>query len=101
VRTRILAFEWDHGNSAKCQKHGLTLAAIESCFARPVMILRDEDHSQTEERLRAIGRDDAGRHIFIVFTVRTRGRQTVIRPISARYMHAKEIAHYEKENPGL
>jgi uncharacterized protein len=98
---RIAAFEWDHGNSAKCRKHGLTLAAIESCFARPVLVLPDEHHSQSEERLRAIGRDAAGRHVFIVFTVRTRGRQSVIRPISARYMHAKEIAHYEKENPNL
>ena len=98
---RIAVFEWDHGNSAKCQRHGLTLAAIESCFARPVLVLPDEDHSQTEERLRAIGQDQDGRHVFVVFTVRIRGRQSVIRPISARYMHAKEIAYYEKENPKL
>jgi uncharacterized DUF497 family protein len=25
----------------------------------------------------------------------------LIRPISARYMHAKEVASYEKENPQL
>ena len=98
---RIAAFEWDHGNSAKCQKHGLTLAAIESCFARPILVLPDADHSQYEERLCAIGRDQNGRHVFIVFTVRRRGRQSVIRPISARYMHSKEIANYEKENSGL
>lgn len=99
MRRRVAAFEWDDGNSAKCQKHGLTRAAIESCFARPILILPDENHSQTEERLRAIGRDDAGRHVFIVFTVRMLGRQSVLCPISARYMHAKEIAQYEKENP--
>jgi hypothetical protein len=98
---RIAAFEWDHGNSAKCQKHGLTLAAIESCFTRPILVLPDEEHSKSEERLRAIGRDEDGRHVFIVFTLRTRGRNSVVRPISARYMHAKEIAHYEKENPNV
>jgi uncharacterized DUF497 family protein len=98
MRRTIAGFEWDHANSAKCQKHGLTLAAIESCFARPVLLLPDEKHSQSEDRLRAIGRDEGGRHVFIVFTVRSRDRQSVIRPISARYMHAKEIAHYEKEN---
>jgi uncharacterized DUF497 family protein len=98
---RIGGFEWDQGNTAKCQKHGLTLAAIESCFARPLMVLPDEAHSQDEARLRAIGRDEDGRPVFIVFTVRTRGRLSVIRPISARYMHAKELAHYEKENPDL
>jgi len=26
---------------------------------------------------------------------------TFIRPISARYMHKKELEHYDKENPGL
>jgi len=98
---RIAAFEWDRGNSIKCQKHGLTLSAIESCFARPILILPDENHSQTEERLRAIARDEDGRHVFIVFAVRSRGRQSVIRPISARYMHAKEIQYYEKENPNV
>ena len=101
MRQRIAAFEWDHANSAKCQKHGLTLAAIESCFSRPLLVLPDQNHSQSEERLRAIGRDEGGRYVFIVFTVRTRVRQSVIRPISARYMHAKEIAHYEKENPNF
>jgi hypothetical protein len=25
----------------------------------------------------------------------------LVRPISARYMHAKEVASYEKENPQL
>jgi hypothetical protein len=101
MQRKVAAFDWDHGNSAKCQKHGVTRASIESCFARPVVVLPDESHSQIEERLRAIGRDESGRHVFIVFTVRTSGRLSVIRPISARYMHAKEIAQYEKENPGL
>src|SRR5690349_19809954 len=98
---RISGFEWDEGNKNKCRKHGLTLAAIESCFAGPILILPDETHSQTEDRLKAIGRSGEGRHVFIIFTVRTRGRASYIRPISARYMHAKEIAHYEKENPDV
>jgi uncharacterized DUF497 family protein len=101
MRRSVAGFEWDHGNSAKCQKHGLTRAVIESCFSRPLVVLPDEDHSQAEERRRAIGRDDVGRHVFIVFTMRMLDRGPVIRPISARYMHSKEIAHYEKENPGL
>ena len=99
--SKIAGFEWDHGNRSKCQKHGLTLEAIESCFAGPVMILPDEIHSKDEVRQRAIAKDQDGRHVFIVFTVRGRGGKSFIRPISARYMHAKEIAHYEKENPNL
>ena len=34
---------------------------------------------------------------FLVFTLRKRGVETLIRPISARYMHKKEVQHYEKE----
>ena len=65
------------------------------------MILPGTAHSTTEERLRAIGTTDAGRHVFLVFTLRERGGQRFIRPISARYMHQKEIDSYEKENPDL
>lgn len=38
-----------------------------------------------------------GRHIFVVFTLRDRGADRLIRPISARYMHRKEIEHYEEQ----
>ena len=39
--------------------------------------------------------------MFTVFTLRHKGNAMLIRPISARYMHKKEIAAYEKENPNL
>jgi hypothetical protein len=39
--------------------------------------------------------------VFIVFTLRRKGEEALIRPISARYMHKKEIEAYEKENPEL
>ena len=39
--------------------------------------------------------------IFVVFTLRRRGDDILIRPISARYMHDKEVKSYEKENPNL
>jgi uncharacterized protein len=60
------------------------------------MVLPDEAHSHGEQRFRAIGRDETGRPLFIVFTLRARRADTVIRPISARYMHKKEVEHYEK-----
>jgi len=50
---------------------------------------------------RAIGRTDKGRGVFIIFTLRRRGDELLIRPISVRYMHKKEIEAYEKENPDL
>ncbi len=94
-------FEWDKGNRAKCEKHGLSVATIEDLFARPLAVLPDEAHSQREERFRAIGHTDKGRRVFIVFTFRRKGDDVLIRPISARYMHKKEVDAYEKENPNL
>ena len=90
-------FDWDDGNRAKCQVHGVSIAEIEALFARPVAVLPDPEHSNAEERFKAIGTTDVGRHVFVVFTVRDRDGVRLIRPLSARFMHRKEIAHYEKE----
>jgi uncharacterized DUF497 family protein len=101
VAKPIAGFDWDAGNRAKCQKHGVSLSEIESLFDSPVLIVPDPGQSQSETRLRAVGKTSAARYVFLVFTVRTLGGKRWIRPIAARYMHAKEIAHYEKENPKL
>jgi uncharacterized protein len=94
-------FDWDRANWLKCQKHGVSIEAIESLFDRPLAILPDEAHSRRERRLRAVGRTRDGRAIFVVYTLRRHGNDLRIRPISARYMHTKEIATYEKENPDV
>src|ERR1700722_6967896 len=94
-------FEWDHGNRAKCEKHGLSVSAIQGPFNRPLAILPDAAHSQSEHRFRAIGRTEKGRGVFMVFTLRRKGDEMLIRPVSARYMHEKEIEAHEKENPDL
>jgi uncharacterized protein len=82
-------FDWDSGNLEKCQKHGVSADIIEALFDRPI------------RRLRAIGKTAEGRAIFVVFTLRRRGDDIFIRPISARYMHEKEVRNYEEENPDL
>lgn len=60
------------------------------------MILPDDTHSLTERRFRAIGYSAEGRALFIVFTIRRPRGEVLIRPISARFMHRKEVEHYEK-----
>jgi hypothetical protein len=95
----VVGFEWDSGNREKCRKHGVPMEEIESLFTRPHAIRVDAEHSKSEERLRAIGKTAAGRYVFLVFTIRERDDGHYIRPISARYMHKKEIEYYEKENP--
>jgi len=97
----VVGFDWDAGNQAKCQKHGVSVAEVEGLFRRPLLIIPDASHSQREERLCAIGKTASGRSVFLVFTIRVRAGKRVIRPVSARYMHRKEVRHYEKENPDI
>jgi uncharacterized protein len=94
-------FDWDRGNRAKCQKHGLSTALIESLFARPLAVIPSAADSREERRFCAVGQTGNGRRVFLVFTLRRKGDEQLIRPISARYMHKKEISSYEKENPGV
>lgn len=98
---QISGFQWDAGNREKCQKHGVAIDVIEGLFRRPVAILPDEGHSQTERRFKAVGKDEDDRAVFVIFTLRQYEGGTYIRPISARYMHAKEVIIYEKENPDI
>lgn len=97
VAGQVAGFDWDEGNWPKCARHGVSKAEIEEVFFRPVLVLPDHSHSVAEPRKRAIGTTAAGRYVFVVFTLR--GRR--IRPISARYMHEKEIKGYEEDNPDL
>ena len=90
-------FEWDDGNRRKCRKHGVSLEEIEAMFHQPLSVFPDPAHSPDEERFKAIGKSQEGRNILIVFTIRQRQESRLIRPISARYMHRKEVEHYEKE----
>ena len=93
----ITGFDWDDANRAKCRKHGVPVATIEAVFHGEVAVLPDPSHSQREERFHAIGKTANGRGVFVVFTLRRREGETLIRPISARYMHRKEVGYYEKE----
>jgi uncharacterized DUF497 family protein len=93
----VSGFDWDRGNRDKCQKHGVPIGVIESLFRSPIAVFPDLEHSAREERFKAIGRTEDGCGVLIVFTLRGRDGETVIRPISARYMRRKEIEYYEEE----
>ena len=98
---QIDGFDWDQGNIDKCRKHGVSINEIESLFAGPTVILPDKQGSAREQRFRAIGTTPQRRPAFIVFTYRMTDDVVLIRPISARYMHKKEIESYEKAYPEL
>ena len=97
MELRVSGFDWDEGNRTKCQKHGLSIARIEALFAHSPRIAPDAKHSADEDRLIAVGRI-AGRPAFVAFTVRVKNKRRFIRPVTARFMHAKEIAAYEEES---
>jgi uncharacterized DUF497 family protein len=63
---------------------------------RKVWIGLDINHSELEQRFLAIGKSTKGKYIFLAFTIREKEEEIFIRPISARYMHEKEVQKYEK-----
>ena len=91
----ITGFDWDEGNIRKNEKHSVSMAQAEQLFFnRPLLILEDPKHSHREARFHALGKSDDNRKLHITFTLRQAGEK--IRIISARDMHKKERAIYEK-----
>lgn len=91
---KIAGIDWDEGNWPKCGKHGLSQTEIAEVLTGTPAVMPDPHPD--EPRMRAIGKTADGRYVFVVFMLREINQQTKLRPISARYMHQKEIAHYEK-----
>src|SRR5271167_3202057 len=92
-------FDWDDGNAAKCETHGVSIAEIETIFGGQPRVAPDPTHSAAEDRFIAIGRNREGRPISVAFTFRNRNGHRLIRPVSARYMHIREIRRYEATGP--
>lgn len=94
---RIAGFDWDDGNTRKsADKHAVSPAEAEQVFVnRPLLLLDDTRHSETELRYHAYGRTHAGRLLQVSFTLRQ--NDTIVRIISARPMSARERARYAEE----
>lgn len=91
------SFDWDDGNRKKCQKHGVPVNEIEEALKNDaMMLLPDIKHSDEEDRFIATGQAENGRYLFVAFTLRKINGENRIRPVSARYMHDKEVKKYEK-----
>ncbi|GJD96679.1 BrnT family toxin [Methylobacterium iners] len=72
VTKAIAGFDWDDGNREHCQKHGVSLEEIASALLGPLYRFPDPGHSNAGTRWRAIGRTAAGRHVFVVYTMRNK-----------------------------
>lgn len=91
---KIAGFEWDKGNWPKCGKHGVSKEDIEHVLQNTTF--RIPDPNPSEPRFRTAGRATDNRPVFVVYTHRERDGEMYLRPISARYMHGKEVKHYEQ-----
>src|SRR4029077_13036929 len=100
VLGNVEEFEWDENNQLKnWEKHGVRISESEEIFFdSKAMLFYDEAHSGDEERHYILGKTQAGRHLFVAFTIR--GKK--IRVISARDMSVIERRDYDEgieENP--
>ena len=88
-----IGFDWDEGNLLKnWERHRVSASECEQVFFnRPLVAIPDEEHSGEEVRFYALGQTDSGRHLFVVFTVRSNR----IRVISARDMNRRERKVYK------
>ncbi len=89
-------FDWDEGHIDKnWEKHQVSPFECEQVFLnKPLVVKDDEKHSRDEGRFYALGKTDAERRLFLVFTL----RGDKIRVISARPMNQREqevIERYE------
>lgn len=92
---KIEQFDWDKWNIEKIrQKHKVEPQECEEVFFNePLVVLSNDVHSLAEPRYHALGRTDAGRLLFIVFTI----RHGNIRVISSRSMNKKERRIYHEK----
>lgn len=86
-------FQWDGGNAGKnWERHAVSDGECEEVFfSRPFRVAFDDQHSQEEPRYFGLGQTNAGRLLFVVFTI----RGGLIRVISARDMSRREQRIYE------
>ena len=84
-----MQFDWDAGNSAKCQKHRMTIPEIEAFFRARSRFAPDPAHSVAEQRHIAVGRDRGSPGNAFCW------RGARIRPVSAGYMHEREARSYD------
>jgi uncharacterized DUF497 family protein len=88
-----IEFDWDEGNAEKnWLRHRVSRTEAEQVFFnQPLVVAEDELHSLGEVRFYALGRCDAGRLLFVAYTVRS----DTLRIISVRDMTKRERKEYE------
>jgi uncharacterized protein len=61
----VAGFDWDAANTRKCLTHGVSVAEIEALLKGEPAVAPDPKHGGDEQRLIAVGRNPAGRPMFV------------------------------------
>lgn len=101
TRMQIAGFDWDRGNRFKGREHGVSLAAIESMFRSSIPCCLTLCTRSPRSGSRRLGGAQPAAGSSSSSLWRARRGKRFIRPISARFMHKKEVEHYEKETAKL
>jgi uncharacterized protein len=78
-------FDWDAGNWPKCGRRGVSKSDVESAVQSARFAITDP--FEEERRLRVVGLAQNCRHVFVALTIRVKDQLSLVRPISARFMH--------------
>lgn len=93
LRGAAREFDWDAGNLTKNRRHGVEPTDVATLIARDFYFAgRIVEPAHPEPRWLALGEDDRGRRLALIFTRRGDG----LRPISCRPMRRRERALYEE-----
>jgi uncharacterized DUF497 family protein len=91
---RISEIVWTEADVAHIARHGVTPEEVEEVLAASPLWRRGRTHRETGRRsLYALGQTEAGRHLFIVFSLLGRGRA---RCVTAMEMDEKARRYYER-----
>ena len=85
-------FDWDDGNIDHIARHGLEPYEVEEALLDP-NLLTVTSRKTTERRFAITGASEAGRILFVVYTL----RGDDIRPVTAREANATQRRRYRKE----
>jgi hypothetical protein len=94
----ISPFDWNPvKNRENLRKHGVRHETASLIFENPWILSRkDISHDDAEERYNALGEIAPGVILFVVFTLRQRDEDEIIRLISARAASQHEKRTYEE-----
>ena len=91
--SKCRGFQWDEGNSEKnWLAHKVSRVECEQVFFNRLLVAPGNvGAAELERRYYLLGQTDAGRRLFVVFTI----RDELVRVISARDMSRRERRIYE------